>query len=366
MIRYLLLGILFLLFNRSSAQLKNTSEKNLRPDWLIFENNQYKTLGSKTTSIHTIYIKIEADRYPDCYLTVRSAKSYFLFINGKIAGEFHGEKRFKLDSLTEIHYTPSFLIGINQQNINPLDLQTTIELRQYQATTLEDIAKPSTYFKDFVILSGLIVIILFLITTRLNPKLTSDYFSVTKIFSLREGDDAQSNARLTNSSNIAFYIICSLLLGFYLIIIINHLPDQYALPFHFQGDTFWSTAWQWVRLSSVVLIIFFIKILLVFSLTRLFGLNGLARIHFFNWVRLILIVFGTASIIVFTYFILRGNSPNFFVIFLVLIVVTLTAWTFLVFLKLNNKTEHSMFHLFSYICATEIIPLLITIKVLFQ
>jgi hypothetical protein len=124
--------------------------------------------------------------------------------------------------------------------------------------------------------------------------------------------------------------------------------------------------WQWIRLSVIILGVFFVKILLIFSLTRLFGLKGLARIHFFNWVRLLLIVFGASSIILFIYFILRGQSPDFFIVFLTLVVGTLVSWIFIVFLKLNGKTEHSMFHLFSYICATEIIPLLITIKVLFQ
>ena len=95
-------------------------------------------------------------------------------------------------------------------------------------------------------------------------------------------------------------------------------------------------------------------------------MRGLARVHFFNWVRLLLIVFGGATIIVFSYYILRGQNETIFVAFLSLIVGTLIAWIFIVFMKLNGKTEHSMFHLFSYICATELIPLLITIKVLFQ
>jgi hypothetical protein len=205
-----------------------------------------------------------------------------------------------------------------------------------------------------------------LFITHFNPKLASDYFSIIRIFSLREGDDAQSNARLTSSTNIQFYIGCSLLLGLYLMIIFHHLPDAYALPLYFGGHSFGAVVWQWIRLSTIILGVFFLKILFIFSLTRLFGLRGLARIHFFNWVKLLLIVFGASSLILFIYFISRGQSPGFFVVFLSLIVGTLMVWIGVAFLKLNGKSEHSMFHLFSYICATEIIPLLITIKVLFQ
>jgi hypothetical protein len=332
-----------------------------------FENGSYTLLSEENGSVgNTIYFKVEAGNFPGGLLSVRSARPFFIFFNGKLSGEYQGSAVFKLDSLATAHYASSVFVTVHQAEINSRDLKTTIVTRQQSARVPEDISRPATYFRDFVILSGLVIILLFLVTIKLNPKLSSDYFSVIRIFSLREADDAQANARLTNSANIQFYITCSLLLGFYLMIIVHHLPDKYALPLYFQEHSFGSVVWQWIRLSAMVLCVFFMKILLIFSLTRLFGLRGLARVHFFNWMRLLLIVFGGASIVLFVYFILRGQSPGFFVVFLSLITGTLIAWVFIVFFKLNNKSEHSMFHLFSYICATEIIPLLITIEVLFQ
>lgn len=365
MTRYLPVLFLFVIHGLN-AQPGLLSEKDLRNSWMTYKDGEFHQLDKQNTQINTVYFRIETNRFSGGFLVVRSAKPFFLFFNGQLAGEYEGKKLFNLDSLTRIHYTPSFTVTIHQEKINPLDLKTTISLPSRAAPTFANPGKPVTYFRDFVVLSGLIITLLFLLTIRLNPKLTSDYFSVSRIFSLREGEDAQSNARLASSSNLQFYIICSLLLGFYMMIVIYHLPDEYVLPLYFKGSTFWTTVWQWIRISTIILGIFFIKILLVFSLTRLFGLKGLARIHFFNWIRLLFIVFGASSIILFVYFILRGHSAVFFVSFLTLLVGTLAAWVFIAFLKLNGKTEHSMFHLFSYICATEIIPLLITIKVLFQ
>jgi len=352
-----------------TAQEKAGVEKSLRSDWMKFENDKYTLLEEGATVRNTIYFKIETNRYPGSYLSIQSVRPFFVFFNGKLSGEYQGKAIFKTDSLAGVHYTTRFLVAVHQPDINTRDLKTAIiapdegSSKRYR---LESEFRPATFFKDYVIISGLVIIFLFLIAMRINPKLASDYLSIIRIFSVREADDAQANARLTSSSNIQFYVICSLLLGFYMMIIIFHLPDEYALPLHFQGYSFWTIVWQWIRLSAMILGVFFVKILLIFSLTRLFGLKGLARIHFFNWVRLLLIVFGASSIILFVYFILRGQSPDFFIVFLTLVVGTLVSWIFIVFLKLNGKTEHSMFHLFSYICATEIIPLLITIKVLFQ
>jgi hypothetical protein len=101
-------------------------------------------------------------------------------------------------------------------------------------------------------------------------------------------------------------------------------------------------------------------------MTRLFDMRGMARYHFFNWVRLLLVMFGAATAIIFMYFISRGDHPYLFVVFLSVVAGTLLVWIVMAFFKLSGRSGHSMFHLFSYLCATEIIPLLITVKVLFQ
>jgi hypothetical protein len=337
---------------------------DLQSTWLLYEDGKYVP-NSFDDVQNTIYFKLEPARYLGGELKIESSRPYFLFINSKLSGEYAGERIFSIDSLAGRYLSNELLACIYQQSINPRELKTTITKLRTSASVVA-YGRPSTHFKDFVIVSGLTIIVFFLVISQINPKLASDYFSVEKIFSPREADDAQSNARLTSSNNFQFYVGCSFLIALYLLIILYHLPEAYALPLKFQADGFWSILWQWFRLSFVILLAFILKIVIVFLLTRLFNMRGLARVHFFNWIRLMLIVFGGATIIVFCYYILRGQNESIFVAFLSLIVATLIAWIFIVFMKLNGKTEHSMFHLFSYICATELIPLLITIKVLFQ
>ncbi|HEY0655941.1 MAG TPA: DUF4271 domain-containing protein [Chryseosolibacter sp.] len=337
---------------------------DLQPSWLVFEDGKYSPYSHR--SVNAIYFNLETPLFPGSDLRIHSSRPYFVFVSGKLSGEFNGTAVLKIDSLGARHSSTQLIVGIYQKDINPRELKTAILKINGRPTEAGIAAKPSSFFKDFVIVSGLIIIIFFLVIGQINPKLASDYFSVIKIFSPREADDAQSNARLTSSNNFQFYIGCSLLLAFYLLIILFHLPDEYALPLSFQANGFWGTVGQWLRLAFVILLLFLAKIVIVFMLTRLFNMRGLARVHFFNWIRLLLIVIGGATVIVFTYYITRGQNETFFVAFLSLIIATLIGWVFIVFMKLNGKTEHSMFHLFSYICATELIPLLITIKVLFQ
>jgi hypothetical protein len=348
----------------ASGQEKVTVVKDLQKDWMKFEEGRYIVIGDDGVN-NTVYVTLGPAHFPGSNLLIQSARPFYFFMNGKLCGQYEGRNFFKMDSLAGYGRNGSLLIAIHQKDINPRDLKTAVVAYQKNYGE-ESLLKPKTYFNDFVIVSGLIITILFLVIMRINPKLTSDYLSVTRIFSVRDADDAQSNARITSSSNIQFFIICSLLLGFYLLIILYHLPDEYALPVYFRSHNFWTAAWQWVKLSSIILFILFAKLLLVFSLTRLFGMRGLTRVHFFNWVKLLLITIGTFSIILFVYYISRGQNANIFIIFMTLVVIVLMTWIFIVYLKLSSKSEHSMFHLFSYICATELIPLLITIKVLFH
>jgi hypothetical protein len=157
-----------------------------------------------------------------------------------------------------------------------------------------------------------------------------------------------------------------MLLALCIIILLHHLPDQYVLPLAFKSTTFGGALLQWLKLSVIILMLLFAKIVMVFLLSNLFGMKGIAGIHFFNWIRLLLVISGSLSVIIFIYFISRGENSQVYVFFLSVIVTFLVGWIVIVFLKLNNRTEHSVFHLFSYICATEVIPLLITIKVLFH
>ena len=333
---------------------------------MIWTGNEYRLLDSTSGSnLSTIYVKLDASKHRGGVLVISSSVNYFLCINGKIVAERRGELTLSMDSLAHAHYSPELLIAVHQDKINERDLRVSV-LGQGRKPAAAAMGKPDTWFRDFVIAAGLLIIVLFVLISQLNPKLASDYFSFIKIFSLREADDIQAAARLTSSTNIQFYISCSLLLAYCLLILFQHLPGTYALPIKFQSHSFGSAVWQWIKLSTIILGFFFVKITIIFSLTRLFGMRGMARLHFFNWVRLMLVVFGICSIVVFLYFINRGLRPEFFATFLSVISAALIGWVLLAFLKLNGKSEHSLFHLFSYICATEIIPLLITVKVLYQ
>jgi hypothetical protein len=342
-----------------------TTKKDLRSDWKIFEDNKYKSLSSDYGDVSTLYFEINGDKYAGDYLKINAPYDYSVFINGQLASI--GGTNFNIDSLVRVYSSVNLLIAIHSESISQEKLHTTIDTKIAQARASDETNdRPATFFRDFVIVASLVLLIMLIVVLRLNPKLASDYFSVTKIFSLRESDDSQIYTRISNSANILFYAFCSLILGFYLIVIFHFASTGYWLTNYFATTGFFSALSKWIGVSLFIFLIFILKIILVYVSSFLFGSRNMAGIHFFNWVRLQLIVFGGISIVLFVYFIARGQNPTFYFVLLKLMTWCLVGWTIIIFLKLNGRTGYSLFHLFSYICATEIIPLLVIISVLYN
>jgi len=361
-----LLAVTSHLILRGAPTLPSLNQKeNLASRWMIYQNNRYEPFESGEGQISTIYFWLDGDKYAGDYLAISTSQDCSIFINGQLASRTGGY--FKIDSLTKTFSMSNLLIGIHQTVIKKENLITDVVSPIIGAEVkAESGEKPPTFFEDFVVISALILLIMLIVVMRLNPKLASDYFSVTKIFSLRESDDSQIYTRISSSTNILFYFFCSLILGFYLVVVFHFISKDYSLTNYFLTSSFSSTLFKWIEVSMIILAVFFLKIILIYSFSMIFLSKQLAGIHFFNWVRLLLVFFGVVSIILFTYFVLRGQSPIFHAILLKFMLLCLLGWVILIFLKLNGRTGYSMFHLFSYICATEIIPLLIIITVLYN
>jgi hypothetical protein len=256
-------------------------------------------------------------------------------------------------------------LAIHQQHINTEGLFTAVVARQTNPSFGETLIPNRSAFRDFAIIGIMVLLVMIITIIKLNPKLASDYFSISKIFSMREAEDGPSKSRITNSINILFYAYSSLMLGYFLMIVYHFLPHEYPTALYFQPTTFGDAILEWGELSLIVLALFFAKIVMVYGLSYIFGMKEVGSVHFFNWVRLLVGVFGVLTVIVFFYFIMRGARAGFYDFLLHAIAWVFVGWMVLIILKLQRQLQHSMFHLFSYICATELIPFLITVKVLY-
>ena len=148
-------------------------------------------------------------------------------------------------------------------------------------------------------------------------------------------------------------------------ILFTYLKDQYAIATWLGHDTLWGSILIWILWSAAILTAFFLKQLIIYLFAYLFGIGEFALTHYFNLIRLLSWVLGISVAGISTYLIVHGQAVGVFENLYNLLGWALGFWVVLIFFKLSRRVGFSMFHLFSYLCATEIIPLIITIKVLY-
>lgn len=364
--RSLTLALTTLLLFRVGFAQDLEMKKDLSSEWLVNGPEGLTPYASKTSPVSVVYFRLSVPHPYGEYLALSATKPFTLFVNNQLAGEDR-EMVLDLDSLSKTYASRTLLVAIYQEGFQPQTLSTRLfaqRLVRHEEESLPEV-RPSFFLRDFGILAALLLTVMVVVVIRLNPKLAGDYFSPVKIISLRE-DEAQMGTRMASSTNILFYVYSSLLLGYFFSMIFNFLPVGYTTSLAFQSETFWGAIAQWIKLSSIILLFLFLKIILILSLSYLFGMTEIGGLHFLNWVRLIVVFFGALTLAVFVYFVSHGYDANVYEVFLKLVVWATGLWIILLFLKLANKVSASMFHLFSYICATELIPFLLIVKVLYN
>lgn len=340
--------------------------KDLRPEWLVVNDaGAFVPFNEASGEPEVIYFRLDARDLAGRSIILKDIRPFKWFINHQLAGSGNSFE-VKVDSLGKAFSSHTLLVAIHRDDRQFRNLTTSLKGDTADNTTAGLVKREGSFFRDFVVLGIVALMSLVVVIVRLNPKLASDYFSFSGVFSTRESQDSQVYTRIGSSTNILFFAYCSMLLAYFLMIVFRFTTDEFPLANLFQGNYFWSVVLQWLKLSFYVLVLFFIKIILVFGISYLFGIPEIAGLHFFNWVRLLLIIFGILTIILFVYFTWHGQSVAVHSSFLKLLGWAMGGWIILIFLKLAGSAGASMFHLFSYICATELIPFLFIIRVLYK
>jgi hypothetical protein len=352
---------------QSSGQGDSHRVKNdLRGSWLVYSQDKFVLFDSADVAPGAIYFTLKANDFKNSFLRISSSNDLSIFINNNLAAT-GSSFTLSIDSLVRSYAASILTVAVHQKGgLHDEALQTTIVERASPGFEDSLVRRAESGFRDFAIAILLLLMIMAIVIVRLNPRLASDYFSLPKMFSSREVEDAQIYSRIGSSTNILFYLYSSMLLAYYLIVIFHFVSDRYSLAADFSHESFGLITLDWLKLTMYLLLILFTKIIIVFALSYMFGLPEIAGIHFFNWVRLLLVVFGILVLIIFMYVIWHGQSITFHSVMLQLVGWFIAAWMFLIFFKLAGKVGASMFHLFSYICATELIPFLFIIKELYN
>jgi hypothetical protein len=356
-VRSILIIILFPL--ASLAQENSRQSISIKDQWLVHTSGSF--LPFKHQSTTAIFFWVDGRSEKGSLLYIAGRHPYSLLINAKLVVQKEGKAVFSIDSLARI-YSSALFIELFSAN-GAQHLQTDL-IRNEVAASQGYLPRAGNYFLDFTLLASLIIIIGFIAFLRTNPTLTLDYVDINKLFSFQDRDESTLTLRIASSVNLLIYLFSSMFLGLVVLITLHFLGDQVSVARLFPIGSTIEGFKQWSILSTIIFGLLMIKLFWLVVLSALFGFRDMVRIQFFNFVRIIFIAMFLLSIISLFYFVLQIRSQDYFFYMMLILSIILVVGAIANYFKLMARMRFHFFHLFSYLCASEIIPLMILIKVL--
>ena len=346
--------------------------ENVRQNWLVYDNksNEFLPFVEETFNPPYLHFKLNMDKYEKYFLALKVPEQSSIFVENQIV-DFSKDPYtyfFSIDSLKKEYLKDDLLISVFSEFHLSQNMQSLIvdfsPLRGFDVKKIDfhSEVRSQKKFNDFNILSILIIFVLGTIIRTVQGKVFGEYFEFRRIFSLKPKSEVLYSASLLSLQNLSFLFLYGVTIGFSVCNLMLWVNPSLLLNFGFSNTI------DFVMVASVLTLFFMSLIILKYPLlhfiSNIYLFKKTKKVHYFEYLRIsifISLVFLFCSI--FNNF-SNGNFINLHMKLIVGIVITLfISRTVLVFLKLNNLQSFRKLHLFTYLCSTEIIPLIILLKI---
>ncbi len=351
--------------------------RDLKNQWLTVDRDgvhYVPYIRGTSLTYPVIGMILNAGDYAGLKLSVCIPEGTAIFVNNKIVDRtaVNGCRFYDFDSLLSIHNQKPFFISFFKENLNPDEVSTAImakqsvgDLQAQGSPTSQIIKRSIDHFADFFVIAILLVAAFYAFLINRYPKGYKDFFNFSKAFSLTIREEKVLTQRNMNSANVMFLWMYSMIISLVIILfwkIFGGTPDLFKFV---ALETVFSCLKSWLILSSIAYAVVGLKYLLIKVLCSMLNIDRIAKIHFFDFIRISLI-FTTATLIVSsTIFLTVSDQIVPFNIVLYLFMILLGVRVVILLFKLIGDTSFRKIHLISYLCTTEIIPLLIGIRIFF-
>jgi len=372
--------VVFLLIAQSTYA-QNTQQllpiEDLKSSWLTVNNegNGYVPfINGSSLNYPVIGIMLNTRDGSGLILKACLSAGTAVFIDNKIVDrtQYDGCRLYDLDSLLSSYNQKSLFVSFFKKNLNPdlvtTTLMTTQPIRNVQAQSqpLQQITKRySDHFSNFYIIAILIVAAFCAFLLNRYPKGYRDFFNFSKAFSLSFKEEKILTQRNMSTVKALFLWLYSMIITLVIILfwkIFGGIPNLFDFV---AFESFSSCFISWFAMSLLAYAVVWMKYVLIKILCSMLNVDKIAQIHFFDFMRISFIfvtaIFMALSVIYLT--VVDQTVP--FTIGLYIFLALLAIRIIILLLKLIGDSSFRKIHLISYLCTTEILPLLIGIRVFF-
>jgi hypothetical protein len=330
----------------------------LKSKWLIYSGDKYIPYHNQPAT--TIFFWIDTKPNRTQTLAIDSRHAYSLFINNKLVFQKTGPVSLSIDSISKQHPSQFFVAIYSRNGVHHLKTSITVKPDQ-----LNPLKRKGNFFLDFSLVAILLMSVCFTIFIQTNPALTFDYLNIKKWFSFQEKDESKFTLRIASSVNLLFYLFGSFFMALILLIAFHFVGNQFWLSQVFPIESTSQGFWQWLSLSILIFVCLIIKLTWLTVLSALFGFRDTVSFQFFNFMRTLLLSISAIAFLGVIYFVLPVHDRSYFEYLIFILSAIFIVGIILIYFKLLGRMPFHFLHLFSYLCASEIIPMLVLIRFFF-
>lgn len=275
-----------------------------------------------------------------------------------------------IDSLRRTYDTEDIFLTLYQKefNLNTATLQIVrlvdhLEANDRAADGIEIVPREFSSFKNFFIIGLLLIMAFFAMLKGAHARAFSEFYSISRIFSLRWKEDSIIAGRPVSTASFLFLVLYCLVVAFVIQAFWHETGNAPAQLNMVRFEGFSASLFSWFGLTLLVFFAMLIKLVIIWITSTLLGYKDMTSFHFFDYMRIsqillfLLLIVVTLSVLSYSSFITPSDNLLGYVFGLTVLLTVI-----LLFFKLLSSPVYRNMHLFSYLCTTEILPLIIGIK----
>jgi hypothetical protein len=374
----LILLLFFATLFQTIAQADKSSEefqvvKDLRSEILVYDSD-FSSYIPYNSELHagTKYITLRLD---SSYLTQYPLVSYLsanttffldnkLFYQQKSTGwiTFDSRKFGKATWLTIFNPLgnlpiQSIFYGFKIGEKAPVKAAVNhLETRPYDAVT----------FQNFFIIIFILILVVLVISKIFNNKAYNEFYNFRRN-ALTVGKDQNYIFKKPLNSNNLLALLIHCLIFVFILFVLQYLTDGIIhLPLFNAESSLGDLIGAYFTITVIAFTVYVLKYFLIAFISYLYNVKEYKLTHYFNWVKLSMLFYLLILPIVGLIYIWYENLNEVLIkniVFFSLILFSI-AKIIVISYNLNKIRQFRNLYLFSYLCATEIIPLFIVFKLL--
>lgn len=318
-----------------------------------------KGIQKDTRKIHIIF---DARSFKDSKLYMQLPGGTGVFYDDQIiftSLDRRAEILWAVDSLSKLSHSDTIRLTLYRKK-GLINYTAGVVRKGAQFTPISDItisdSRTITFSKDYFLLMIVILFGLYAFLLSRYPKTFGDFVAVSGIFSFRSRDESFNQTRFLYGSTISFLVVHSAMLAVLVLIYDKYGPEHFDL--YLADDK--NIIVRWLLLTLIIYGLIVIKYLLIYYTGQLFNLGKSIKMYFSDFIRLSIVFYLLVFFAVAAFLIGREYILSQAIKYLISIVLTFYMIRFvIIFFRLRNATGFNILHLFSYLCATEILPILV-------